>query len=580
MAIHDAIIASCTAFLEKSGGSARDRAFAHEYRGISRKIKGQHEAAIADIGDAIKLCEPAAGCKIEALYNTRAHAWMAKGGFENALSDLAEALRINPNFANAHIMRGLVWWKLRRLDDALADYARAIELNPKSSLVYNNRGLIWLDKGEIDRAIADSDTAIRLEPKNGSLYNTRATAWRLKGDLVRALFDHDQAVRLTRNSLAYSNRAETFRYKGDFARSIADYEEALRMRSDFTPALTGLGLTYERMGDTATARSKFELAARSPHADRDYDGHTRALETAQARLAALDSGEPSPEISPAPAKAVNLTSIPTPAIAAPILKKAITPERAAATAAKQGRRVALVIGNSAYQEVTALANPRKDADAIAITLRNLGFEAVTLALDVTREQLMDALRSFANETATADWAMVYYAGHGIEMNGQNYLVPVDARLAADRAVELEAVALEQVLAALDGAKKLKLVLLDACRDSPFALQMRKATASGGGAGGSTAGTRSVGRGLGEVKVQGDSLVVLAAKHGRTVLDGEGANSPFAVALVQRIATPGVEINQIFRLVRDDVMEATAGRQEPSIYGSLPGKEDFFFVAAK
>ena len=95
--------------------------------------------------------------------------------------------------------------------------------------------------------------------------------------------------------------------------------------------------------------------------------------------------------------------------------------------------------------------------------------------------------------------------------------------------------------------------------------------------GGNVGTRSIGRGLGEVKVQGASLVVFAAKHGQTALDGDGGNSPFAVAMVQRIATPGVEINKIFRLVRDDVMEATAGRQEPYTYGSLPGKEDFFFV---
>jgi len=90
-------------------------------------------------------------------------------------------------------------------------------------------------------------------------------------------------------------------------------------------------------------------------------------------------------------------------------------------------------------------------------------------------------------------------------------------------------------------------------------------------------SRSVGRGLAEVRVTGATLVVYAAKHGETALDGEGANSPFATALVQRIATPGVEINKLFRLIRDDVMEATAGRQEPFTYGSLPGREDFFFV---
>jgi uncharacterized caspase-like protein len=99
----------------------------------------------------------------------------------------------------------------------------------------------------------------------------------------------------------------------------------------------------------------------------------------------------------------------------------------------------------------------------------------------------------------------------------------------------------------------------------------------GPAAGGAVGTRSIGKGLGAVKVAGATLVVYAAKHGQTALDGEGGNSPFAVAVVQRLATPNVEINKLFRLVRDDVMEATAGRQEPYTYGSLPGREDFFFV---
>ena len=214
------------------------------------------------------------------------------------------------------------------------------------------------------------------------------------------------------------------------------------------------------------------------------------------------------------------------------------------------------------------------------SLRSIGFETVTLASNATREKLLDALRDFTNEAEKADWAVVYYAGHGIEVNGQNYLIPIDAKLATDRDIQFEAVPLDQVMASLEGAKKLKVVLLDACRDNPFMPQMRKTVASDAPAAstaGGNVGTRSIGRGLGEVKVQGASLVVFAAKHGQTALDGEGGNSPFAVAMVQRIATPGVEINKIFRLVRDDVMEATAGRQEPYTYGSLPGNEDFFFV---
>src|SRR5204862_6333316 len=128
----------------------------------------------------------------------------------------------------------------------------------------------------------------------------------------------------------------------------------------------------------------------------------------------------------------------------------------------------------------------------------------------------------------------------------------------------------------------RLVLLDACRNNPFVPQMRRTppgeTVAASPTGGGLTGTRAIGvYGLGEVKVSGATLVVYAAKHGQTALDGEGDNSPFAIAMVQRIATPGVEINKLFRLVRDDVMEATAGRQEPYTYVSLPGREDFFFL---
>jgi uncharacterized caspase-like protein len=176
---------------------------------------------------------------------------------------------------------------------------------------------------------------------------------------------------------------------------------------------------------------------------------------------------------------------------------------------------------------------------------------------------------FAREAEGADWAVVYYAGHGIEMGGVNYLLPVDARLETDRDAQFEAVPLDQVMSAVDGAKKLRLVLLDACRDNPFARQMRRTTAS-----------RSVGRGLARIEPEGGTLVVYAAKHGEVALDGEGGgNSPFVAALVKNLPTPGVEINKLFRLVRDEVMAATGRRQEPFLYGSLPG-EDFFFAAGK
>jgi uncharacterized caspase-like protein len=177
---------------------------------------------------------------------------------------------------------------------------------------------------------------------------------------------------------------------------------------------------------------------------------------------------------------------------------------------------------------------------------------------------------------------VYYSGHGLEVSGTNYLVPVDARISSGRSPASEAVPLDQVIASAQGARKLRLVLLDACRNNPFVPQMRPTAptdtrATVGSTAVGMAGDRSAGGGLGAVRVSGATLVVYAAKHGRTALDGQGSNSPFAVAMVQRLATPNVEINKLFRLVRDDVMEATAGRQEPYTYGSLPGREDFYFV---
>lgn len=235
-------------------------------------------------------------------------------------------------------------------------------------------------------------------------------------------------------------------------------------------------------------------------------------------------------------------------------------------AAPFGRRIALVIGNSNYQNVPVLQNPQRDAATVAKALEAVGFQHVTLQLNLGRERLIDALRAFAKQAEDADWAVVYYAGHGMEVAGVNYLIPIDARIASDLDVGLEAIPIDQVLNAAERARALRLVILDACRDNPFANQMKRTVAS-----------RSIGRGLAKMEPDPGTLVVFAAKHGETALDGDGGNSPFVTAFVKDIQVPGVEVRRLFDNVRDDVMDMTDRRQQPYSYGSVPGRQDFYFT---
>jgi uncharacterized caspase-like protein len=225
------------------------------------------------------------------------------------------------------------------------------------------------------------------------------------------------------------------------------------------------------------------------------------------------------------------------------------------------KRVALIIGMSQYKQVPRLANPARDADAMTALFRKAGFDTVDSRRDLGISELRRAIREFSEISRDADISVVYYAGHGIEVDGTNYLVPADARLLSDFDVEDETISLDRVLKALDPVKRLRLVILDACRDNPFAKTMKRSVAS-----------RSIGRGLGQIEpATSDTLVAYAAKAGAVASDGDGQNSPFATALVKHITEPGLDLRLAFGRVRDDVMKNTANRQEPFLYGSLGGQ---------
>ena len=240
----------------------------------------------------------------------------------------------------------------------------------------------------------------------------------------------------------------------------------------------------------------------------------------------------------------------------------------ASAPAHAGKRVALVIGNSAYQNVAALPNPANDAAAVADMLKKASFDLVTARQDLRSQDMRRALREFTDQARGADIAVIYFAGHGLEVNGSNYVVPIDAMLERDADVEDEAVSLNRLLFAAEPASKLRLVILDACRDNPFDKKMKRMVA-----------TRAVSRGLIGVEAnRPNTFIAFAAKEGSTAADGVGEHSPFTMALLTHLTTPGLDIRKAFGFVRDDVMSSTGNRQEPYTTNSLGGN-DVSLVAA-
>jgi hypothetical protein len=218
-------------------------------------------------------------------------------------------------------------------------------------------------------------------------------------------------------------------------------------------------------------------------------------------------------------------------------------------------RIALVIGNANYAFTKTLTNPLNDASDIASLLTRLDF-SVTKVVDGDFAAMRSAIRSFNAQADSAKIALIYYAGHGMELGGENWLIPTDAQLKTDLDIANEAISLGALQQSVGRASELGLIILDSCRDNPFIKMTR------------TKLTRSVDRGLARIEPVANVLVAYAAKDGTTATDGDGRNSPYTAALLRHLATPGLDVSFVFRKVRDEVMRATDRRQQPFVYGSL------------
>jgi tetratricopeptide (TPR) repeat protein len=546
----------------------------HNLRGNAYFAKSDYDRAILNYGEAIRL-DP----KNHVYYNNRGNAYRHKRDYDRALTDLDQSLRLNSSYVTGLQNRGHVYYAkadydraIRDYDEAirheprsaanftfrgnayrnkgdeeraLADYDQAVKLDPRDATTLRNRAQAYLNKGDSARALHDVDEAIRLDPKSAGNYNLRGLAHKERRDFDRAIHDFDEAIRLSpRLAVAYSNRGDAYRLKNDFDRAIGDLGEALRLDSKMAAALTSRGLAFEVKGDRERARSDFKAALALP-ATRGV-AETWAVETARAHLAMVEAGAPS--LAPAPAAAQPVVS----ALAPPVA----SPEQAGAP----GRRVALVIGNGAYQHATPLANPTNDAADLSATLRKLGFDVVE-GRDLDKHGMEGKIREFGRRLERADLAMFFYAGHGLQVADKNYLVPIDAKLERPGDLTLDTVTVDDVLVQMESEPRVNLVMLDACRDNPLARSLARSLGARSGA---------VGQGLAPIQSAVGTMIIYATQPKNVALDGEGRNSPFTTALLKHIATPGLEIGAVMKRVRADVYRATREKQLPWDHSSLIG----------
>jgi tetratricopeptide (TPR) repeat protein len=567
--------------------------------GVLTFNRGDPTRALAEMNEAIRL-----GPKSAIAHNSIGFFHNAKGDYDRALAEINEALRLEPKFGYAYKNRGLIYEHKGELEQALADFRMALSLDPDKkerlgreaaegigrvqqklaapggsrpasaassddqaicfggaasdenaaactrliasgrmsggelARAFYQRASVSTRKGNFDPAMADLNEALRLEPNNANARALRAAGYIGKGDYDRALADLKEARRLDSKSYLTANVFGVYHNaKGEYDRALAELNEAIQLNPNGMYAFKNRGISYEHKGEHDKALADFRKALGFDPEGKERVGREawEGIERIQQKLAASGT-------KPAPTAAQSSPSLVT------------------ALPTDSRRRVALVIGNGKYQFAAPLVNPPNDAADIAQALRKLSFDVVE-GRDLDRPGMDNAIRQFGRKLDGADIALFFYAGHGLQVNGKNYLVPVDAKLERSGDLALDAVDIGNVLAQMEAEKRVNLVFLDACRDNPLARSLARSL-----------GTRSsaVGQGLASIQSAIGTMIAYATQPDNVALDGEGRNRPFTAALLKHIVTPGLEIGTLMKRVRADVIAATREKQVPWDHSSLIG----------
>jgi tetratricopeptide (TPR) repeat protein len=586
----------------------KSRTMAYSDRAYVLSARDDYKGALRDLESAIRL-EP----RNPDLRNQRSRVHLSLGNEAAAVIDSSVAIDLDSKNIKRYLDRAFLLESLNNLSKAREDYTRAISLDPNSVEAYSGRAFLALREGRPDLAVPDYRRALAVEPTNLSVRGmlgtalfelglldeavsnltvaidgkvqgfassllVRARAWFEKRDFKRSIADYSAAAAVMQppDAAVLAARAYVHYLDGNLSEAIADIELAFKIDDNSVTALATRGVMRMREGKYKESVDDFSKAASlKPRDAAIYEYRASSLRSMGRLEEAVADYRVALSLDPGNARVREELEL-TIERSRGVLSESNESQSREGGSAQNGRRIALVIGNSKYRHAGHLSNPSRDAVSIGGALRAVGFDSVETVFDLDRAAMMAALQRFGRESSAADLSLIYFAGHGIEVGGTNYLVPVDARVDNIQSISGQLVNLEFLLQSAQRAARVSLILLDACRDNPFTTEISvKSAASRTLALGGV--PVDVGRGLARVEPQPGTLVVYATKHGGVALDGDSENSPFASSLERRIIQiPAIEIRRLFDYVREDVFEATARQQQPFSYGSLPAREDFFF----
>jgi Caspase domain len=505
-----------------------------------------------------------------------------------------------------HRQRGWAYSNKGDYGAAVADLTSAIKYLPSRYYLYCDRAAEYNLNGEYSRAISDATKGIELRRKESSAADERCFLQRgiaklrtgKQGESAR--LDIKKALEIRPNYKgALGALAELETAEGKTAKPVVAPAPDFAAPTGSPAVATSAGLpangkrvalvignsTYSSIGkldnpnDARPAGSPVVVSERAssrplPLNYRDAPVYNSSPTERPAWLrpeppavaTSITPQESQPVASP-PAPTQQAAAEPAKPVveAAPELAAPAASATSPAVTASLGKRVALVIGNSAYQHTTPLPNPANDASDVAAALKRLGFTVIEEE-NLDKRGMDDAFRRFAREMADADAAMFFYAGHAMQWQGANYLMPVDAKLEDEADVPYEMAKLNDMIADMGRVKAVRIAVLDACRDNPLEDRLKRSIALTRG------GSQT--RGLARIEKADGLVVAYSTNAGNVAEDGQGRNSPFTKALLDYIETPGLEVGVLFRRVMGSVKQATGGKQHPEL--SILLDSEFYF----